>query len=58
MDWSYILTNQWFEYVLKNYSCLIGLMLALLKAWAIMHPGTPSNKIIDLLQGIIFKKKQ
>lgn len=57
MDFSYIFTNGWFERVGKDYSYLVGLAVLALKTVAIMHPGTPSNKIIDLVQGLLFKKK-
>ncbi len=56
MDWSYFLTNAWFENAAKNYSFLIASVIAILKAVAIMNPGTQSNKIIDLLKGLLFKK--
>jgi ABC-type uncharacterized transport system permease subunit len=48
-----IFSDNWWKWLLSNYSYSIGLLIGLFKAWAIVNPNVPSNKIIDL-----FKAKQ
>jgi len=45
-----ILTDNWWKWLFTNYSYTIGLFIALLKAWAVVNPNVPSNKILDLFK--------
>jgi hypothetical protein len=49
-----VLNNQWWAYVAANYSItimvIIGLIMTILKAIAVLHPSVTTNKIIDLFQ--------
>lgn len=59
MDWAIFkeaLTNSWWANVGNNYSVTISMVFAVLKAFAILKPDNPSNKILDLIQGMLFKK--
>ncbi len=54
-----IFTNDWFSWVMSTYSSFWlyfpGVVLLLLKIIAVLKPGVPSNKIVELIQGF-FKK--
>jgi hypothetical protein len=49
-----ILTNDWLNFVMSNYSGIIAIavpaIIFILKLAAIIHPGIPSDKIIDLIK--------
>jgi hypothetical protein len=44
---------KWWTQFLIDYSVSIGLIVWLLKKWAVINPNVPSDKIIDLFK---FKK--
>jgi hypothetical protein len=50
-----LLTDQWWLWLWNTYSISIGILAALLKAWAVLHPGAENNKIMELLS-LAFKK--
>lgn len=50
-----LLSDAWWAWTLKTYSISIALIWALLKCLAILHPGTPTNRVMDYLSGV-FKK--
>ena len=53
----YYFSDQWWLWVWNNFSVSILLCLGLLKIVAIVYPGTKTNQILDLIEGIIFKTK-
>jgi hypothetical protein len=56
-----VLSNNWFNWLVSNYSILIGLIpvsvIFILKLIAIFHPGIPSDKIVDLIQNTMSKPR-
>jgi len=46
-----LFTDNWWKWFISEYSYTIALFWALLKGIAVLSPDTPTNKIIDLLQG-------
>lgn len=45
-----LLSNDWWAWLLSKYSYSIAILIALLKAWAVVNPNVPSDKIIDLFK--------
>lgn len=56
-----IFSNAWMEMVYQDYSIFLTLIVAsvlfILKVAAIMYPGAPANKILELLQDIFRSSK-
>lgn len=53
----YYFSDQWWLWVWNNFSISILLCLGALKVVAIIYPGTKTNQIIDLIQGLVFRTK-
>lgn len=55
--YEYYFSDQWFFWLWNNFSILILLGLGLLKIVAIIYPGTKTNQILDLIQGLMFRTR-
>jgi len=44
-----LFTDSWWNWFLHEYAFSIGVIWALLKMLAILHPGVETNKIMELL---------
>ena len=53
----YYFSDQWWLWIWNNFSISILLGLGLLKIVAIIYPGTKTNQILDLVQGVLFKTR-
>lgn len=51
-----ILDNAWWKWFLENFSFSIFLLWVLLQALAVLHPGTPTDKVVDFIRNMVTRK--
>lgn len=55
--YEYLFDNAWWLFIWTKFSVSFLLGLGLLKIVAVLYPGTKTNQIIELIQGLIFRTK-